>query len=195
MRPGASSEHHIGPGPDRTANLLGAMALAVSDRLVAAAEAAGGSMTRSAAVVLVDQVPRCSVEWLSRRLDLSHSATVRVVDRLTTDGLVRRAPGPDARTVALEATADGSRLAAEVKAARLAVLRDVLGDLSDDRRDDLVRVAEALLYETIDEVDQAWRVCRLCDPARCVDPTCPVLDAVTDLSSRRLARPRGREWG
>ena len=138
MRSAASIPGDGDRGPDRTANLLGAMALVVADRLVAAAEAAGGSMTRSAAVVLVDQVPRCSVEWLSRRLDLSHSATVRVVDRLTADGLVQRAAGPDARTVALEATAAGSALAAEVKAARLAVLRDVVRDLSDDRRRELV---------------------------------------------------------
>ena len=173
-----SMPRHGDENAERAANLLGALALSVVDRMDAAIEAPAGSLTRSAALVLLDDVPGCSIEWLARSLDLSHSATVRLVDRLVTAGLARRDPGPDRRTTALRLTADGRLAMTRVRERRAAVLRGIVDRLTSRQRAALVRTAETLLHDGLTDPDLAWRTCRLCDTARCIDPCCPVLDAV-----------------
>jgi len=173
--------------PERAANLLGALAIAVVDRLAAKATPTAGSLTRSAALVLIDDVPRCSIEWLARHLELSHSATVRLVDRLSADDLVSRGPGPDARTVALELTTQGTRAVTEVRRQRADALEALLAPLGNNQRRAFVAIAETLLHEVVEAPQNAWRVCRLCDPGVCVDPRCPVLDAFGELSSPEAA--------
>src|SRR3954449_9244831 len=100
---------------ERRANMLGAFALAVADRVRVETEAAvGHSGAAAAALVMVAQFPDRTVEFLRRAVGLSHPAAVRVVDRLVDDGLVRRrvaGPGP---AVALTATAKGRRAARRV---------------------------------------------------------------------------------
>src|SRR5437764_6850861 len=81
----------------RQANMLGALALAVTDglheRLVAADER---GLSATAALIHLRLRPGENIDFLARVLDISHPATVRLVDRLEADGLVERRPGPDA---------------------------------------------------------------------------------------------------
>lgn len=140
-----------------------------------------GSLQRSAALSLVAQVSECSIDWLSRRLELSHSATVRLVDGLERAGMLQRTAGPDRRTISLVLTDAGRAAVTKIQAERLAALRDFVDTLDAGHREALIGAVEAMLHgRAIGPVD-AWRICRLSDVERCVVPSCPVLDAVTPL--------------
>ncbi|MGV2386825.1 MAG UNVERIFIED_CONTAM: MarR family transcriptional regulator, partial [Thermobifida fusca] len=81
---------------DRVANVLGALALAVTDRTSAAiAAAAGQSVSAAAALSAMHHfLDRPTLDQLRRVLGLTHSGAVRLVDRLVDAGLVTRGPGP-----------------------------------------------------------------------------------------------------
>ena len=75
-----------------TRNMLRALATEVVDRSEASrAQSLGLDASGSSAVVLICREPGLSVGDLAVRLGRSHSATVRVVDRLEEAGLVKRA--------------------------------------------------------------------------------------------------------
>lgn len=102
----------------RTANLLGAAALAVTDGTLAVApSAAGTSVSGSAALVTLLDAPTLSVTDLGRRIGLSQPAAARMVDSLEAAGLVLR---PSAgRSVALRLIGDGTRAAEGVLRSRV----------------------------------------------------------------------------
>jgi DNA-binding MarR family transcriptional regulator len=77
----------------RTANLLGATALAVTDLALGGATAAAGvSGSGAAALVVLCADPGISVTELGRRVGLTQSAAARMVDALAARGLVERRP-------------------------------------------------------------------------------------------------------
>src|SRR5919206_3031622 len=131
---------------DRRANMLGAFALAVADRLRAETEAAvGHSGAAAAALVTIAHFPDFTVEDLRRAIGLSHPAAVRVVDRLVEDGLVRRRPAGRGPAVALRTTAAGRRRARRVLDARRRVLADALAPLTKAQAAALERILERAL--------------------------------------------------
>ena len=76
----------------RTANLLGATALTVTDvALAGVTGAAGVSPSGAAALVVLSAFHHLSVTDLGRRVDLTQFAAARMVDSLEADGLVERA--------------------------------------------------------------------------------------------------------
>ncbi|MFC7743116.1 MarR family transcriptional regulator [Nocardiopsis composta] len=82
----------------RTANLLGATALAVNDvALAGATKAAGVSASGAAALVTLSAAPGLSVTELGRRVGLTQSAAARMVDSLENAGLVERRSSPISR--------------------------------------------------------------------------------------------------
>lgn len=83
----------------RTANLLGATALAVTDlALAGVARAAGTSTSGAAALVVLVASPGLSVTELGRRVGLSQPAAARMVDSLQAGG--SRGRWPDSRSSA-----------------------------------------------------------------------------------------------
>src|SRR6476469_2671490 len=119
------------------ANVVGAMALAVADRLRGATEDAAGlaGALPAALVALHEFAGGQPIEFLAGALRVTHSRAVRVVDRLEEAGLARRAAAPaDGRAVSVALTAAGRRRAARVLAARNAVIEDALGGLSASER-------------------------------------------------------------
>jgi MarR family transcriptional regulator, negative regulator of the multidrug operon emrRAB len=162
----------------RTANLLGATALAVTDlTLTGATKAAGISASAAAALVVLTASPGLSVTELGRRVGLSQSAAARMVDSLENDGLVERRPGLG-RFVLVSPTRSGRRAARSLLTARGAPLTDVLDALDDEERETLTRLLEKLLTRLYAEVGDAQLICRLCDRGACVqDATCPVGEA------------------
>ncbi|MDA0674285.1 MAG: MarR family transcriptional regulator, partial [Cyanobacteria bacterium] len=102
----------------RTANLLGALALGLADSIqqVAATQAESGGET-AAALVTLGAEPGLSLNHLRQILHLSQPGTVRLVDRLASQGLVERRSGRDGRTLALYLTPAG-------QARRQRILRD-----------------------------------------------------------------------
>jgi MarR family transcriptional repressor of emrRAB len=160
------------PSDERLLNLLGALAVGLGDRIAAATEReVGESATTVAALATVAQVPGASIEGLRHALGLSHSATVRVVDRLAARGLVERRPGTRGPAVAIVATAAGTRLAARVLDVRHRLVQEVAGDALPE---DLVGALETLLERLTVDPAAGHQICRLCDFATCPQERCPV---------------------
>jgi DNA-binding MarR family transcriptional regulator len=165
-------------GLDHDANLVGALALAVSDRTGSAmAEAAGVSETAATALSALHHfLERPSVDQLRRVLGLTSSGTVRLVDALAKAGYVRRRPGPDARSTAITLTASGRAAAKRVAAARAGVLNDVLAPLSADERTVLADAVGKVLVGLMREPGATRWNCRQCDTVTCRGEAggCPV---------------------
>lgn len=167
---------------DRRDNLLGAFVLSISDRLRRETEAAIGHTGASAAAVIsVAEFPNRTIEFLRKSIGLSHPATVRVVDRLVEQGLVRRrqaGPGP---AVALRATAAGKRQARKILEIRQKVLADSLAELSAAESDVLVAILERALGHLSESPGTTH--CRLCDMGRCPRADCPVIQKQIELGA------------
>ena len=177
---------------DRLANVFGALALAVTDEMLEAAERAVGHTGAgpAALVALQDLLDGRSVDDLRRAVGLTHSGAVRVVDRLVGDGLAERRPGPDGRSVALMLTPKGRRVAQQAAQARRAAVRVVLDVLGSDERAALTGIVEKLVAAAVTrrlaararghDPPGGW-FCRLCDPAACQRPEgrCPAANAAS----------------
>jgi MarR family transcriptional repressor of emrRAB len=177
----------------RTSNLLGAIALAVTDLvLVGAASGAGLSTSGAAALVVLTAAPDgVTVTELGRRVGLTQSAAVRLVDGLAARGLVERARSPG-RAVPVGLTDAGRRIARELLGARGAALESALTDLSHAERDVLADLLARVLTRLYDEVGNAERMCRLCDRHACTaGAVCPV-GAAERAKIARSAGERGR---
>ncbi len=172
---------------NRVVQLLGVTSLAAMDRLrtaVAAGEVEAG------ALVHVQAWPGGSVGDLAGVVGLSQPATVRLVDRLVDQELVRREPGRDRRTVALVLTEAGSRAADAVLVARTQALAPLLADLSSEERATLEGLLGRVVARVAEDRPGAVRVCRLCDRETCTsDPGCP-LEHTTRPGDARPARGR-----
>jgi DNA-binding MarR family transcriptional regulator len=152
---------------DRLANTLGALVTEISAQIQdGLAERCGLGPSDAAAIVTLARRSR-SIEELSHILGLSHSATVRLVDRLEDAQLVRRTPGEDRRSVTLKLTAAGGRRADDLLAERTRVVSEILEPLRTPEREDLARIVERLLEELAGDWDAALHICRLCDLELC----------------------------
>ena len=162
----------------RMTNLLGAASLALADAQRAAVEGASGEgAAAAAALVALDKYPGETVRFFVPILGLTQSGTFRLIDRLVDDGLVRRAPGRDGRTVALDLTAAGRRAATRVARARAQTMADALAGLDGDELAALERSLEQILARFPANRDDARHLCRLCDIEVCEG--CPVDAAAT----------------
>ena len=161
--------------PTRTANLLGAAALAVNDSMLAAVARSGlPAPSGAAALVVLLTAPGVGVTELGRRIGLSQSATTRLIDTLETDGLVARRASAG-RQVRVHLTRRGRSRAQQTLAARCEPLLDVLSELDEAGQRDLDRLLRVLLTGLYQRSAGADHVCRLCDRACCTaGAVCPV---------------------
>jgi DNA-binding MarR family transcriptional regulator len=161
-----------------TANVLGALACAVSDRLTEAlADLSPGSESADATLSSLDQfLERPSIDLVSGVVGLSHSGTVRLIDRLERDGLVRRSPGADLRTTSVSLTAAGRQRARQLERSRLRLLEAVLEPLTSDEREQLAALAGRMLVGMMRGPGATRWLCRMCDLSACGRPEghCPV---------------------
>ncbi|MFD7713247.1 MarR family winged helix-turn-helix transcriptional regulator [Streptomyces sp. NPDC059785] len=181
----------------RTANLLGAAALALSDLLLSEATGlAATSGSGAGALVVLSTDPGLGVTELGRRVGLTQSAAARMVDGLERRGLVRREAGPG-RAVAVRLTAAGERAARGLLASRAAALTEALHCLDAPERDQLDVLLGKLLTGLYRRPGDAERLCRLCDRGACVrdDAVCPVGQADRDHRARTDASRTGRGTG
>ena len=159
-----------------TANVLGAVALAVADQIrVTVAPAGGRSDSAAAALSALYHFPgRLTVDQLGRVLGLTHSGAVRLVDRLTGAGLVQRAPGADRRIDYL------TSLLAGFSPAETDALRELLG-----------RVMGQVVQH---KQGGAW-ICRMCDLQACGRDAgdCPAANAAA--LKYGATRPREQRHG
>lgn len=155
------------------ANQLGALSLAVMDRIERdAREIIERGGETPAALVVIGYGPGMTNDKLRRILGLSHSGTVRLVDRLVSDGLVERRPGKDGREVALHLTAAGYAVREELLAARIRSVASVLDVLSPPEARRLgALIRKALALQDTSEAER-FTICRRCDDRVCGD--CPL---------------------
>jgi MarR family transcriptional regulator, negative regulator of the multidrug operon emrRAB len=160
----------------RSTNLAGALAIALSDGLREHMD------SDSAALVTLYERGPLTVEFLRRVIGLSHSATVRLVDRLSADGLLERGEGPDARSISVRLTTRGRRRAAGLRQRREELLTDALSALDERERLELGQLAEKVLAGITTSRWDARFTCRLCDHGVCqADVGCPVDQAAAAL--------------
>jgi MarR family transcriptional repressor of emrRAB len=159
----------------RTANLLGALAGEVVDRMERRMKR-HPNQTDSAAAALnfLGVWSGCSNAQLARTLGLSHPATVRLVDKLEAEGLVESRPGDDRRAVSLSLTEAGRERARGLLVERCAALTEVTEALTPAEQDQLASLLEKLLRAVTTGVDEANHICRLCDEIACPGADCPV---------------------
>ena len=156
-----------------TANMLGAVGLAVADRIVEAArKVLGRSGETPAALVVIGYDTGPSNDALRRILGLSHPGSVRLVDRLVADGLVERRPGRDRRAIALYLTERGAALREELLMGRLTYIRPLLAPLSEAEQEVLAAILRKMLSAMGSTDLERCTLCRLCDDRVCSD--CPI---------------------
>jgi len=175
----------------RLANILGAIAISLNDRLVGTAGLATfdspvDHATAGAAVSLLRWLPGAPMPRLAAYVGLSQSAAVRLVDRLSTAGLVVRRREHGRRQVQVFLTPLGLAAAARIHRRRARVLERMVGKLETRDRDDLLRISERLARQLPEDQWHAMHVCRLCHFRSCgSDDECPVWQAARD-------RPHGK---
>ncbi len=158
---------------DRTTNLMGALALALTDRIGSGMkEAFDRSAESAAAIIVLGYAPGLSIDVLRQVLDRSHPGTVRLVDRLEEDGLIERREAADGRAVALHLTRKGGKLRQRLMDRRLDVLEAGLEGLTAEERvlfGDLL----AKVLTNLPETEMAkHRICRFCSVGTCSN--CPI---------------------
>lgn len=158
---------------DRTANLLGAVGLAVAGRIEATARGIlRHSGETAAALVVIGHGLGPSNDQLRCILGLSHPGSVRLVDRLVADGLVERHKGRDRRAIALHLTARGMTIREALLKGRLAAVRAFLVPLSEPEQIALDSLLHKILSFMGTKDLERCSLCRLCDDRVCID--CPI---------------------
>ena len=158
---------------DRTTNLLGALALAITDLISSEMRDALNRTGEAApAIVVLGYAPGLSVETLRQVLELSHPGTVRLIDRLEQDGLAERRRGTDGRAVALHLTPKGLKLRTRLLDRRLNVLETALDGLTADERLAFGGLLAKVLKNLPQTEIEKHRTCRLCTVRLCQD--CPI---------------------
>ena len=154
-----------------TLDLLGAAALAISGAVWAAL---GLEQSDAAALNVVLAEPGISIRGLSLVLGLSHSATVRVADRLQGQGLITRDWAGPGRTIAVTITGRGRRRALDAVARRAEVLQRATSGLTATQRQSLSGLLQKVVLNLADDQAAIDRACRLCDQKRCLTRGCPL---------------------
>jgi DNA-binding MarR family transcriptional regulator len=171
---------------ERTAQLLGALALTLADRTGAAVEHDAGVAGSDAAalVTLRNYAEGEPLDLLRRALALSHPGVVRLADRLQARGLVERhRSARDGRAVALRLTTAGREAADAALAARGEAIAAALATLEPAQRRALAPMLERMLGAQTTDSDASLVICRMCDPDVCGHPDrCPVTQAAIALA-------------
>jgi DNA-binding MarR family transcriptional regulator len=159
----------------RTVNLIGALALGLSDQIVEASErAVDAGAGAPAAIVLIGTTAGMTIDDLRHGLKLTHSAAVRAVMRLVEAGLVVKEPGKDARSVSLRLTPKGHAKMKRILEVRRSTIGKLLHGVDDATLLSLERILDAILHRLPSTRSEAESICRLCDEKACPPAACPV---------------------
>jgi MarR family transcriptional regulator, negative regulator of the multidrug operon emrRAB len=160
----------------RAANLVGAFALALTDRMSAAIDGGGAGGSAAGALLLVHHGHVRRIDDLRAPLALTQAGVVRLVDRLAAAGLVLRVAGdaPDRRQVGVALTAKGRRRARQVLQAREDAVAGLLAGLAPEEVAALSRTCERTLAGAAAGHPAPARLCRYCDEKACDLTRCPV---------------------
>ncbi len=169
-----------------TANRLAAFATLLHDAIHAETDDLSASAV--AALLTLRQSGPMAIQDIARIVGLTHSATVRLVDRLEKDWLVRRL-GRKGREVRVEVTARGRRRAGQFQDRRIAAAENLLAVLDEDERAVFARTLDKLLEVSVAGREGAEHICRACDRDGCRAEDCPV-DAAAERIEALKGSPR-----
>ena len=159
----------------RTANLLGVLALMMTDAVgKELGELTDICESDWAALIVIQQNPGITVDRLARIVRLSQPGAVRMINRLVEEGRVARQTGLDRRARLLTLTGEGERMVRAMLLGREKVLREPLDALSTEERQTLARLMEKMLHSLAVDEATADTACRLCDEGACPQERCPV---------------------
>lgn len=178
------------------ANVLGALALAITTELDRTAAAIGCSHSDLAALSALDQfLDGGSIDKLRDVLGLSHSGAVRLVERLADAGLLTREAGIDGRTRSIKLTQRGRRTARAAADQRADYLDSLLGDLPATELAQLQALLKRVAGGVVQLKDGGPWICRRCDLTACGrhKGRCPVATAAADKYGTPVASPP-RRW-
>ena len=161
---------------DRASNWLGTLAVLIQDRVERLWQSSLDlSPMAAAALVQIDNEPGSSIEAVAGRIGLTHSATVRVIDKLAERGLVEKDRArQDARAQSLKLSKAGKRVAQQLHEARNQVTDDLLAGLTPAQRGALEQAIGAILHRCVEPGREADVTCRVCDDRRCSPDICPI---------------------
>jgi len=159
----------------RTANLLAALAREITTRAEDVLKSHHNQTdSATAALNTLSYWDGITNAELAKTLELSHAATVRLVDKLEAQGLVRASTGPDLRATYLHLTEAGERQVRPALAARCAVVDRYLDSLSRQEEKQLADLLEKLIRPLATDDYAVGHFCRLCDFTSCPDENCPM---------------------
>ena len=169
----------LGAGPVDplgAANWLGTLAILIQDRVEARWQAELDlSPMSAAALVQVEQEAGCAIDLVATRIGLSHSATVRLIDKLVERDLVAKDRArDDQRAQSLKLTKSGRKLAAQLHQIRNRVTDDLLGLVSPAEGQALGKAVATILHRAVTTKREGDMVCRVCDEGRCRPEICPI---------------------
>lgn len=166
-------------------NKLAALALAIADATLAKSEDL--APTAVAALISIRDREPLSIGEIARIVGLTHSAAVRLVDRLEKDWLVRRQRRVG-REVMVEITARGRRRAQQLQDARLAAVGGYLSDLEDADLAELGRIVDRIIQVQQRGELRVDQFCRMCQRGSC---DCGLHGSVVDGVDADVAAANG----
>lgn len=160
----------------RTANLLAAFSGEITERVEAALKTHHPNQTDSsiAALNVMSFWDGITNAELAKALHLSHTATVRLVDKLESLGLVEARDGKDRRATYLHLTLAGKKTVQPALVARCAAVEPYLGALTPSEEAQLAGLLEKLIRPLATDDLAVSHFCRLCSFTSCPDSRCPM---------------------
>jgi MarR family transcriptional regulator, negative regulator of the multidrug operon emrRAB len=164
------------PPDTRLANLLGAFACGLSDRLQQIAEdATNQTASIPAALVQIGSFADGSLSELQSSLASSQSNTTRIVQKMKSLGLadVVNSDSSDKRELKIVLTTDGQHLKKKVLSERQKQLTSLLTDMADEHKKILEDFLETALTILTPDRSSSDHTCRYCDIEACPQDICP----------------------
>lgn len=179
MRQAAATDPGVPAGRDmeRTANILGALAVALSGRITSETSAISGvSPSAVSALIQIHFYPGICIEQIRSQIWVSHSATVRVIDSLEDAGFVerRRVNEQDGRVMSLFMTDRGASVVTDVLNRRNSITRAMVASFPPHEQPLLGRVVCGLISSLVQPGPEQEYVCRFCDLSACPQDRCPM---------------------
>jgi DNA-binding MarR family transcriptional regulator len=159
----------------RTANLLAALAGEIAERVQDELKTHPNQTDSTfAALNIMGFWDGITNAELAKALRLSHTATVRLIDKLEQQGLVEARDGDDRRATYLHLTASGKKAAQPVLRARCVAVEGYLDVLTKAEEAQLAELLVKLIQPLARDDMAVSHFCRLCDFTACPGERCPM---------------------
>ncbi|MCF6411507.1 MarR family winged helix-turn-helix transcriptional regulator [Pseudalkalibacillus salsuginis] len=127
------------------------------------------------ALVTIYHYPYQSVDFLSRALSLSHSGTVRLVNKIVEKEMIAKQKGEDHRNIQLVVTTKGEEQIQQFFEKREVLFKHGIDMLNDEEKKWLESILEKILSTQANHLEQTRVICRLCNADACLhNNDCPV---------------------